>query len=160
MQDEKVDAFGDISLEDVTTADFLCGVDSMEEFFHDEAIVVEGNPITKSYSGGQNYKYTAKQSPAADGDSFKFPVTLRPGTYYFTFFGAKSPDSGKIDWYFGEKKIIPGQNWYAASWSSNQYQYATVNWQESGETWLIGKVNGSSGAGHDINLTKVWFRRK
>src|SRR5271166_6422835 len=67
--------------------------------FHEQALVLLGNPLARVTSSAQLYGFDAYQNTPNNGDSFTNSFYLRDGTYTFTILGYTSTDCGKIDWY-------------------------------------------------------------
>lgn len=128
--------------------------------WHEEASVQSGNPIAINIETSQAHNMVARQNPDANGDSFRQTVVLEEGTYNFYVLGQQHPNSGKLDWYLDGTQIASGQDWYAATLTSNVIRTITnITVTGNGRHYLSAQVNGknASSGGYQIRLTKYWF---
>jgi len=147
---------------DVTAKKVVGGINRQVSLWHDEAQVVIGGALSCSRDANQMYNHYCTQVDHADANEIEHLVSLQEGTYTFGALGLKTADSGKIDWYLDNTKIVDGQDWYAGSPTYDQKQiHPGIVVAESGEYSLRGVTNGknTSSSGYYILLTKYWIQK-
>ena len=129
--------------------------------WHDQAIVLTGNAISRSIVGSQAFNFYAAQGAGANGNSFNQSFYLQAGNYTLTVLGRTDNASGLIDWYIDGVLVLAGQDWYSSTttWNARQSNSTTpgqIAITGSGYHVLKGVVNGknASSSGYSINLTK------
>lgn len=127
----------------------------------DEGIVVAGNTgVTIAIGTSQLYSAYAYQTTPANGDARTWGMYLAAGTYTFKVLGTLGNNQGKSDYYIDGTLVASGDDWYAASGSSNAiltHSSITV----SGNGWHQFKivVNGknASSSNYFMVVGKIWF---
>lgn len=131
------------------------------EMYHDEATVITGNPIVVTLDSGQIDNFFARQSPAANLDTFQHSSFLRSGTYTLSVVGQTNSFNGKLDWYIDTVLVVSGQDWYSASQTKDVIKTATVTIANDGYQIVRGIVHlrNASSSGYNMDLTKYWLRQ-
>ena len=130
--------------------------------WHDESIVIIGNPLNPLVDANQVYNFCVYQNAAANGDMFSQSVFLRAGTYTFSVLGETTNASGLADWYLDGSLVVSGQDWYSAGTTRNVVKSTvSITIASDGYHVLKGTVNGQNGAsgGYELRLTKMWFKQ-
>lgn len=105
------------------------------------------------------FYYGPLAANANNGDEYTFSAWLKAGIYTIYVFGVKNNAAGKADFYIDDVLVGSGQDWYSSSAVNNTTQTVTgVVVPTNGYHVLKIKVNGTSGLGYCLWLTKVWMK--
>lgn len=129
-------------------------------FFHHEALVTNGNGLTRFVTASQQFASFVYQNASADADSFTHSFLLKHGTYTFVRLAFTSPNSGIIDWTLDGTSILSGDDYYSAGNTANvRKSTGSISVVGDGRHKLTGTVNGqnASSGGYDIAITYFAF---
>lgn len=126
--------------------------------WHDEAVVINSNPLSDSNTTARYQTFTTSPNPA-NQDEFSNSFWLRAGTYTFSVLGVTANSYGKLEWYIDGTLAVSAQDWYSAATTGDVVKSATVTVATDGYHVLVGRVNGknASSSNYRISLTKYWL---
>lgn len=129
--------------------------------WHHKATVVSGNPIALTISASQAYSHYASQSVASSTDKFSHSFWLQAGSYILTVLGVANSAGAIATFELDGQVLGVSIDWFSASPNFNGLvaHPTPIVVTASGYHKLAGFVNGHSGAGWQLALTKYWLKQ-
>jgi hypothetical protein len=148
----------------ITRGNLLAGASVEQEYpqefthFHDQSIVVAGNPIAITVSSSYAYGMAAFQNTPAINNSFKFKKLLKAGTYTLKFLASLGNVYGILSLSINGVPKFTDLSLYSSGNSLNNILTKTITIASDGYQEFVFTVaaKNASSSNYFATITKIW----